>query len=151
MNRPISAFLIAASTMGMTLPVVPGVSAPMFEGGLDPAISQVVTGGTWEEDDMSGYYRVVVRTHCSPEHCFDQAYIQWIEIASRESAPREGRTVHVTEAGDFAVVSKVEFLVGSDGAAAIQFELVNTYSMESAKLCVRPAYPGSYQTKDGDC
>jgi hypothetical protein len=44
----------------------------------DAEIARVESGGSWKDGEQWGTYRAVVRRGCSPEHCYDDLFIEWL-------------------------------------------------------------------------
>ena len=119
----------------------------------DAAVFLVETFGAWDLDARRGQFRFVVTKRCSPEHCADHLYVQWIE-----SVPgADGRHSHfavldssrVSEIGDFAVVQQVTRVPPS---SSIDVLVVNTYTMDESRFCVALAVnPGSYVVNAAPC
>ena len=125
-----------------------------FRGSLDPSIVLVESGGFWEHEGRVGNFRVVVTKACSPEHCFDRLYLQWLEDKSRERESTqviEARTVRVSEAGDLTVVRSVHCLAGRD-KNVFQVKVANTYTEATRSFClIAQTIPGRYQVREGKC
>ncbi len=120
-----------------------------------PSVSLVETFGLWEHDGRHGNFRLVVTKTCSPEHCFDRAYLQWLEaIAGAEGRYERTdvlRTVDLRELGDFAVVHSISLSPTPSDQNRFELRTANTYTLEERRLCVLPADPGKYSIQEGAC
>ncbi len=63
---------------------------------VDPTVSAVVTGGRWNAEGRSGYYRVIIRRGGS-ESTTSNLTVQWLVDPARESQPTIVRSVGIKE------------------------------------------------------
>ena len=74
-------------SLGIALAIGSTIRAqPQEVSKLDPAITDVVTGGNWSAGDREGSFRLVVVTH-GYEHLISRLYVQWLE-----AVPDSGET-----------------------------------------------------------
>jgi hypothetical protein len=107
-------FLIVFATMGIARSATN--TEPQL-GPLDPEIRLVESGASWERGEAFGYYRALVQTRCSPEHCRDRLFIQWVSRPVWPK-PRPSRVVdsrYVREVGDLTNVTRVRFILSTGG------------------------------------
>lgn len=121
---------------------------------VDPVVSMVESGGYWMLGERRGSYRVIVTSGCSPEHCFDQVYLQWLETTVNpegESKTSELKTILVPEAGELSVAKSIRFVRQTE-QDMVQLVLANTYSEKEGSICLllRPQ-AGQYEVKEGTC
>lgn len=117
-----------------------------FRGGLDPAIDEVSTAGMWKDGEAYGRYRLVVRRQCSPDHCFSEAYLQWMQITEDEPAESiELVTVPVHEVADHAglVIRAPRFVEDREGPI-FYLQAGNTYAAGEGEVRIRPRGKGAY-------
>ena len=115
---------------------------------IDPTISFVEVGGHWKRGSNSGRYRVVVQTRCSPEHCYDRLYIQWLEIKGLET--KVVFTRYVKETGDLMNVRKVQ-LVPTKAGTSVEVESEAGGGEIKPQSCLRLRAPGEYSHTEGRC
>src|ERR1700690_3525522 len=85
--------------------VHPAVADDKPYGGFGTDIAKVESGGIWKAGGRWGGYRAVVRRGCSPEHCYDDLFVEWVEVieggASKVVATKYVREIpgltHVSE------------------------------------------------------
>jgi hypothetical protein len=116
-------------------------------GPIDPTISFVETGGAWDSGTRRGYYRAVVQTRCSPEHCRDRLFVQWVM-----ERPRLGvvATRFIREVGDLTHVTKVRLVLGS-GGTKLEVHHEADGSDEKWVRCLLLSVEGRYTEHEGAC
>src|SRR5688572_32899460 len=72
-------------------------------------IAKVDSGGLWEIEKRWGRYRAVVRRGCSPEHCYDDLFVEWIEEREGQK-PKVITTKHIPEIPGLTHVSDLKFV-----------------------------------------
>jgi hypothetical protein len=107
----------AVSQHGVATPAHPAIES------IDATISQVETGGHWEGARGRGHYRAVVQHLCSPEHCHDQLFLQWIWEADPDLMRKDPAaddkvlaTIYVKETGNLTNFTDVRFV--EDGSSS---------------------------------
>ena len=144
-------FLLACTTPGP--PRVDDDGA--FRGGLSPSISIVETFGLWAHEQDEGGLRLVVTKRCSPEHCADRAFLQWlvhrIDRDDGSVRTREVATVELVELGAVAVVQSVVPAPAVDRPGRFELHAVNTYTLDPRTICVDPGPPSRYAASEGSC
>ena len=133
----------------------PASAAPDDQIEVDPSVSLVETFGLWDLQARHGRYRIVVTKGCSPEHCFDRAYLQWLETIaepdSRYARTEVSRSVQIVELGDFVVVQSIVLVPTESQPYRFEIKATNTYTGEEGRLCVSPSSPGNYRVREGSC
>jgi hypothetical protein len=120
---------------------------PSYVSDLEPSIFIVKTGGYWEEDDVSGRYRVAVIRHCSPEHCFTDTYLQWVRSQPEDTALQGVVTVPIGEINDSILFVK-DARFGEDAkGVVIELRVMNTYTEAENILRVWPTSRGLYDAE----
>ena len=117
-------------------------------GSIDPDISFIEAGGYWEQGFRSGRYRVVVQTRCSPEHCYDRLYVQWLETKGPET--KVVSTHYIKETGDLINFKKVR-LVPAKAGTSVEVESEVAGGEYKSHLCLRLRTPGEYSHTEGPC
>jgi hypothetical protein len=116
-------------------------------GPIDSSISFVETGGLWENSAQRGHYRLVVQTRCSPEHCHDRLFVQWVMELPSE---RVAATKYVAEVGDLTNLDQVHFVLGG---VATRIEVHHHVEGIDEKWtrCLVLAAPGKFTASEGAC
>jgi hypothetical protein len=124
---------------------------------VDPTISRVETGGRWEGVGRSGFYRALVQTRCSPEHCHDRLFLQWIAEAEPDRTgthPYAGKvmaTSPVREIGDLTNISDMHFVFGG---TATRLEVSHSVERDPELRLVRCftlGLDGRYTQREAPC
>jgi len=122
---------------------------------VNTTVSLVKIFGHWEHGDHNGYLRLVVTKACSPEHCFDRAYLQWVESvpgADRRYARAEVlKVVPIQDLGDAGVVQAIRRAPTASDPNRFELHLENTYTAHQGVLCITPADPGHYSASQAAC
>jgi len=112
-----------------------------FAGGVDTAISDIATGGLWQQGSSYGNWRLIVR-NLGWEHTRSFLYLQWLKIDEGKKEVRELLTIPIREfnTGDWRNIQKVEY---QNNSFLIYYEI---RGQEGAnKATVEPALPGEYK------
>jgi hypothetical protein len=117
-------------------------------GKIDSTVSFVEVGGYWEQGSSSGRYRVAVQTRCSPEHCYDRLYVQWLEI--KRSETKVISTQYIKETGDLMNFKRVQ-LVPVKAGTSVEVESEATGGEIKSRSCLRLRTPGEYSHTEGPC
>lgn len=70
---------------------------------LDPCVSQVVTGGSWERGHTEGQYRLIAYG-CGAEHISHHLYVQFVKADARTQSITIVDTIPITETQDMNAV-----------------------------------------------
>jgi hypothetical protein len=119
---------------------------------IDAGVTRVQTGGRWKDGARSGRYRVVVKTRCSREHCYDGLFVEWLQdIWPEEDAPttKVVAAKRIEEVGGLTTVSQLRF-VGSGTRPRLEVEH-KSGDDEKWTICVTLDTPGRYKGSDGRC
>jgi hypothetical protein len=112
-------------------------------------IALVESGGMWKIGSQWGRYRAVVRRGCSPEHCYDDLFVEWIEIAEGGGS-KIVAIKHVPEIPGLTHVSDLRFLFPKKGTR-LQVEHEGGDGVDKWALCFDLGLPGKYTAKKGKC
>jgi hypothetical protein len=148
--------LMATLVVGGSSPVLRADDRPYVA--FSPEIAVVESGGLWKLGNRWGRYRAVVRRGCSPEHCYDHLFLEWIEVRETDDskAPREGpaskiiATTRVSEVPGLTHVSQVKFAF-SKKETRLQVKHEGTDGEDKWTFCLVLGPPGKYTSKDGSC
>ncbi len=112
-------------------------------------IARVESGGVWKTGTQWGRYRAVVRRGCSPEHCYDDLFVEWIEVIEGGGS-KVVATTHVSEIPGLTHVSDVRFLFPKKGTE-LEVQHEGGDGADKWTLCFDLGLPGKYTTKKGKC
>lgn len=130
------------------------VSESGFRSDLDPYIFTVLSGGKWKLKETYGHCRLIVRRLCSPEHCWSDTYLQWIESNDwdKNSDDIVFATVPIKEAGYGTIVTSAR--VGAKGpyvfshGAYFDLDITPSHDDDDPRvLRIWPGRPGEYNAK----
>jgi len=115
---------------------------------LDPQIARVESGGSWKDGERYGGYRAVVRTRCSPEHCYDDLFVEWmLHGVGRTQAIV---TKRVAEVGGVTKVTDVRFHL-SKRETLLEVRHQTDGGEDKWTFCLTLGRPGAIQSRDGAC
>lgn len=121
---------------------------------IDPQVTRLHAGGRWEHTGRSGQYRAIVRTRCSPEHCYDDLFIEW--LARSESAETAGprydvaATRRIAQVGGLTKVSNLR-IAPSRKETRLEVEHFSADEPTRWTICLTLGAPGNYTSVDGRC
>lgn len=110
---------------------------------IDPCISSVASGGSWESDGIVGFYRVVVG-NSGFEIVEYILYLQWLADATEDSAPRIVLSEPVSGIGSDEPLSIGTPVFEVDGGAAIVLEATDPHTLAASTFRIIPGKPGEY-------
>jgi len=121
--------------------------------GLDPTISQVQTGGFWHRGKTEGLYRTVVQKRCSPEHCYDRLFIQWLAtLVDSDGRPTGESSVVATrpvrEVGDLTHLTGLRFIFGKVTRIEVHHEVADDLKWTR---CLEPSADFTYVAVEKPC
>ena len=113
---------------------------------VDAAISDVASGGSWEEGGHSGIYRVVVRSagRHTPK---SDVVLEWLRWDDHSEQPVEERRVHVTEVTRGGIVVTSSKLAEDDGRTVVKLDLANPLTGAAGEARIWPVSLGRYRAK----
>jgi hypothetical protein len=114
-----------------------------------PDIARVESGGIWRVGSRWGRYRAVVRRGCSPEHCYDDLFVEWVEV-SEGGDSKVIATKHVAEVPGLTHVSELKFFFPGKGTR-LEVQHEGGDGVDKFALCLDLEQPGTYTTKKGRC
>lgn len=112
-------------------------------------IAIVQSGGLWEVGKRWGRYRAVVRRGCSPEHCYDDLFVEWLEEGEGRARKVVG-TKHIREIPGLTHVSEVRFVYAKK-VTRLQVRHEGGDGADKWTLCFQLGGPTEYQAKQGPC
>jgi hypothetical protein len=114
----------------------------------DPGIARVESGGSWKDGSQWGTYRAVVRRGCSPEHCYDDLFLEW--LGREPLQPTVVSTAHVAEVGGLTHVVDLRFVFSKD-RTRLEVRHESDGGEDKWTLCLDLGKPGKYTAKNGRC
>jgi len=131
--------------------VHPAVADDKPYDGFGTDIAKVESGGIWKASGRWGRYRAVVRRGCSPEHCYDDLFVEWLEVIDG-GASKVVATKHVREIPGLTHVSEMKFVFPKKGTLLeVQHEGGIGDAEDRWTLCFELGPPGNYTSKPGRC
>jgi hypothetical protein len=112
-------------------------------------IARVDSGGTWKFGNQRGKYRAVVRRGCSPEHCYDDLFVEWIEVVAGGGS-KVVATKQIPEIPGVTHVSDLRFLFPKKGTQ-LEVQHEGDGGVDKWTLCFDLGLPGNYASKKGKC
>jgi hypothetical protein len=113
---------------------------------VDAAVSDVATGGSWREGDLSGIFRVVVRGG-GRKTMRSHVVVQWLRWDDRAEQPVEVRSVPVTELGRGGIIVTGSRIEQEDGRPVIRLSIANAVTGVAGEARVQPVAVGRYRVK----
>ena len=112
-------------------------------------IATVESGGLWEVGKRWGRYRAVVRRGCSPEHCYDNLFVEWVEHGDGRR-PKVIATKYIREIPGLTNVSDIRFVFVKK-STRLQVQHVGSDGEDKWTLCFSLGAPAEYSSKEGQC
>ncbi len=113
---------------------------------LDSQVSQVATGGFWEENNQAGNFRLIVRS-VGREHVSTEVYAQWIMY---EESVEKTRTIPIEPLNNsFLIVRSVVFSEDSPaGNGIFQLTMIDQEGKTRPPKTLVLKKPGVYELKE---
>ncbi len=112
-------------------------------------IARVESGGMWKVGNQWGRFRAVVRRGCSPEHCYDDLFVEWIEV-TEGGGSKVVIARHIAEIPGLTHVSDLRFLFPKKGTR-LEVQHEGGDGVDKWTLCFDLGLPGKYTAKKGKC
>lgn len=116
---------------------------------IDPCISSVASGGSWESDGVTGHYRVVVE-NTGFEAVESFLHLQWLADATEDSGPRIVLSEPVSGIGSEGPLSIGAPVFEFDGGTAILLEATDPHTLATSTFRIIPGAPGEYTIFSAD-
>jgi hypothetical protein len=113
---------------------------------VDSAVSDVATGGSWEEGGKSGPIRVVVRSG-GRRNLKSEVVLQWLRWDDRAEQPIEVKSVPITELSRGGIIVTASRVDEEDGRPVVKLSLANAVTGVSGEARVWPQGVGRYRAK----
>jgi hypothetical protein len=113
---------------------------------VDAAVSDVATGGAWEENGQSGILRVVVRSG-GRRNLRSDVVLQWLRWDDRSEQPVEVKSVPITELRRGGIMVTASRIDDEGGRTVVKLALANAVSGVAGEARVWPESVGRYRAK----
>jgi hypothetical protein len=113
---------------------------------VDSAVSDVATGGSWQQGGRSGVYRIVVRSG-GRRNLRSEVVLQWLRWDDRAEQPIEVRRVVVRELSRGGVIVTNARIGQEDGRPVIRVSVANAATGAAGEARVWPLGLGRYRAK----
>jgi len=121
-------------------------AAPSAEPKVETAVSDVATGGSWQEGGQSGVYRIVVRGG-GRRNLRSEVVLQWLKWDDRAEQPIEVRSAVVRELSRGSIVVTATRIDQEDGRAVAKLSVANAVTGVAGEARVWPQGLGRYRAK----
>jgi len=121
-------------------------AAPTAEPKVDVAVSDVATGGSWQEGGQSGVYRLVVRSG-GRRNMRSEVVLQWLKWDDRSEQPIEVRSAVVRELSRGGIIVTATRIDQEEGRAVAKVSVANAVTGVAGEARVWPQGLGRYRAK----
>ena len=128
------------------LPPTAKPPASTTEPRVETSVSDVATGGSWQEGGQSGVYRIVVRGG-GRRSLRSEVVLQWLKWDDRSEQPIEVRSAVVRELSRGGVIVTASRLDQEDGRAVAKLSIANAVTGVAGEARVWPQALGRYRAK----
>jgi hypothetical protein len=126
-------------------PTVAKPAAPS-EPKVETAVSDVATGGSWQEGAQSGMYRIVVRGG-GRRNLRSEVVLQWLKWDDRSEQPIEVRSAVVRELSRGGIIVTASRIDQEDGRTVAKLGIANAVTGVAGEARVWPQGLGRYRAK----
>jgi hypothetical protein len=127
------------------LPPVAKPTAPS-EPKVETAVSDVATGGSWQEGGQSGVYRIVVRSG-GRRNLRSEVVLQWLKWDDRSEQPIEVRSAVVRELSRGGIIVTATRIDQEEGRTVAKLSVANATTGGAGEARVWPQRLGRYRAK----
>lgn len=127
-------------------PPPPRAPRPASPPPVDLAVSDVATGGSWQEGKRSGPLRVVVRSG-GRNTMRSEVVLQWLRWDDRTDHPIEVRSVPIREVRRNGIIVTNARIEQDDGRPVVRLSLANAITGAVGEARVWPTRLGRYRVK----
>jgi hypothetical protein len=124
----------------------PRPPVPSTPSAVETAVSDVATGGSWEEGGQSGVLRVVVRGG-GRRNMRSDVTLQWLRWDDRAEQPIEVRSVKVTELSRGGIIVTATRIEQDEGRPVVRLDVANAVTGVAGEARVWPQAVGRYRAK----
>jgi hypothetical protein len=123
---------------------VPPASPPPQQ--VATAVSDVATGGSWEEGGRSGVHRVIVRS-AGRRDLRSEVELQWLVWSPGADQPAPVRGVPVAELSRGGIVVTNSRIEEDDGKAVVRLGIANAVTGVTGEARIWPTAVGMYRVR----
>ena len=127
-------------------PPAPPPPARVEPAPVDEAVSDVATGGSWEEGGRSGIFRVVVRSG-GRRNMRSDVMLQWLRWDDRAEQPVPVKSVTITELSRGGVIVTGTRFDQENGRPMAKLSIANAVTGAAGEARVWPLGVGRYRAK----
>lgn len=109
-------------------------------------MSDVATGGSWEENGQRGILRVVVRTG-GRRNLRSDVVLQWLRWDDRAEQPIEVRSVSITELARGGIIVTGTRIDQEEGRTVVKLDVANAVTGIAGEARIWPQGVGRYRAK----
>jgi hypothetical protein len=120
--------------------------APAAEPKVETAVSDVATGGSWQDGGQSGVYRIVVRSG-GRRNLRSEVVLQWLKWDDRSEQPIEVRSAVVRELSRGGIIVTGTRIDQEEGRAVAKLSVANAVTGVAGEARVWPQGLGRYRAK----
>jgi hypothetical protein len=121
-------------------------TATATEPKVETSVSDVATGGSWQEGGQSGVYRIVVRSG-GRRSLRSEVVLQWLKWDDRAEQPIEVRSAVIRELSRGGVIVTATRLDQEEGRAVAKLSIANAVTGVAGEARVWPQAIGRYRAK----
>jgi len=120
--------------------------APTAEPKVDVAVSDVATGGSWQDGGQSGVYRIVVRSG-GRRNLRSEVVLQWLKWDDRSEQPIEVRSAVVSELSRGGIIVTGTRIEQEESRPVVRLDLANAVTGIAGEARIWPQAVGRYRAK----
>ena len=113
---------------------------------VDSSVSDVATGGSWEEDGRSGIYRVVVRGG-GRRNLRSTVVVQWLRWDDKSEQPIEVKSATVGELSRGGIIVTASRIDTEEGRTVIKLPIANAVTGAAGEARIWPTGVGKYRAR----
>ena len=113
---------------------------------VETAVSDVATGGSWQEGGQSGVYRIVVRGG-GRRNLRSEVVLQWLKWDDRSEQPIEVRSAVVRELSRGGIIVTASRIDQEEGRTVAKLSVANATTGVAGEARVWPQGMGRYRAK----
>jgi hypothetical protein len=129
-------------------PAAPPVSRPAPTGPVpvETAVSDIATGGSWQEGGQSGILRVVVRSGGRRDLRSD-VQLEWLRWDDRAAQPIQVKSVKIVELSRGGIIVTATRIEQEEGRPVVRLDVANAVTGVSGEARIWPQAVGRYRAK----
>ncbi len=109
-------------------------------------MSDIATGGAWEEGGRSGIFRVVVRSG-GRRTMRSEVVLEWLQWEQQSEQPTPTKSVTIDELGRGGIAVTNSRIESEEGRTVVKLGLANPYTGAAGEARVWPGAIGKYRVK----